>query len=88
MFQAPSITDSSSRSSAGKTARKTRCLIGYNDTRYCMTESTCWLAAELLVQGEIRQKGVVVPEALNPQPFLAMARQHGVIIRETVEQML
>lgn len=71
-----------------KNGQEARCLIGYNDTRYCMTESTCWLAAELLVQGEIRQKGVVVPEALDPQPFLAMAKQNGVIIRETIEQML
>ncbi len=35
-----------------------------------------------------KQKGIVVPEALDPMPFLAMAKQNGVIIRETVEQIL
>jgi saccharopine dehydrogenase-like NADP-dependent oxidoreductase len=49
------------------------------------TERTCALAAEMLVSGVISQKGVVIPENIDAEPFLRQALGWGMVIQETEE---
>ncbi len=43
------------------------------------------IAAQMLARGEIKQKGVVLPEnSVDPKPFLAELAKHGIRIIETV----
>jgi len=62
--------------------------IGFYDTYFNMTEVTCAFAAEQLARGLITKKGVVIPEEVDPLPFIEMSRQKGVLLRETFEHML
>ncbi|MEN9245820.1 MAG: hypothetical protein Q6J78_03830, partial [Thermostichales cyanobacterium SRBZ-1_bins_19] len=48
------------------------------------TGSPAMIAAEMLVQGLITQRGVVVPEVAVPvQPFLAALRQRHITVKLT-----
>jgi saccharopine dehydrogenase-like NADP-dependent oxidoreductase len=71
-----------------KNGQPCACILGFSGGSGNMVESTCALAAELLAKGQIKQKGVVVPEALNPAPFIEMAKRGGCIIRENYEHLL
>jgi saccharopine dehydrogenase-like NADP-dependent oxidoreductase len=72
-----------------KNGHPARCTLGLWDPNYCMVESTCAFCAEQLATGAIKQKGVLVPEALdNPDPFMKMARLKGCVIRESFEHMM
>ncbi|UCC33773.1 MAG: saccharopine dehydrogenase NADP-binding domain-containing protein [Candidatus Bathyarchaeota archaeon] len=46
------------------------------------------VAAAMLVQGEIKTRGVMPPECLNPEPFLANLTAKGIRIYERVERRL
>jgi saccharopine dehydrogenase-like NADP-dependent oxidoreductase len=72
-----------------KNGHPARCTLDLWDPDYCMVESTCAFCAEQLATGAIKQKGVLVPEALdNPDPFMKMARLKGCVIRESFEHMM
>jgi saccharopine dehydrogenase (NAD+, L-lysine-forming) len=58
------------------------------DPQASLTQCTCATAARLLAEGEIDLKGVLAPEALNPQPFLQMAIGEGITVEETINQRL
>jgi len=59
----------------------------YADPSHGTLPGTCALAAQLLCRGDITTKGVLAPEALDPKPFLTMAQEKGIIVRETREMM-
>jgi saccharopine dehydrogenase-like NADP-dependent oxidoreductase len=56
-----------------------------HDPKVVATERTCALAAEMLVSGVISQKGVVIPENIDAEPFLRQALGWGMVIQETEE---
>jgi len=51
-----------------------------------LTQSTLALAAQMLAQREIKEKGIIAPEALDPKPFIKMAKQEGLIVEELIER--
>jgi saccharopine dehydrogenase (NAD+, L-lysine-forming) len=46
------------------------------------------VGATMLAKGEIKVKGVIPPECLNPDPFLANLAKKGVIVHEEVKRYL
>jgi saccharopine dehydrogenase-like NADP-dependent oxidoreductase len=39
-------------------------------------------AAEMFLEGRIPEKGLVIPEQLDPEPFLERIRRKGLEVRE------
>ena len=60
----------------------------YRDTKFVLIEKICTLAAEMLACNEIKARGVLAPEALDPKPFLKLALENGVVMRETEESII
>jgi saccharopine dehydrogenase-like NADP-dependent oxidoreductase len=60
----------------------------FRDTRAAMTQSICVLAAEMLLEGKISQKGILAAEAVEPEPFIQMALKNGIVMREVAEMFL
>jgi saccharopine dehydrogenase (NAD+, L-lysine-forming) len=52
------------------------------------TVGICAKAAEMLLRGEISKRGVLAPEALNPEPFINDAIERGTTIYESTERTL
>jgi len=52
------------------------------------TVGICAKAAEMLLRGDISRKGVLAPEALNPEPFINDAIERGTTIYESTEKTL
>jgi saccharopine dehydrogenase-like NADP-dependent oxidoreductase len=70
-----------------KNGQAAQLILGYYDSCYHMTEVACAFAAEQLVKGLIPQKGIVIPEAVDPIPFLEMAKKEGVVLQGTFEDV-
>lgn len=60
----------------------------YRTGAYGNTVGICTQAAEMLLKGDIKLKGVLAPEALDPVPFITGALGRGTLIYETIERPL
>jgi saccharopine dehydrogenase (NAD+, L-lysine-forming) len=60
----------------------------YRTGAYGNTVGVCTQAAEMLLKGDLKLKGVLAPEALDPVPFITGALSRGTLIYETIERPL
>jgi len=60
----------------------------FRDPKITMTQITLARGVNMLIRGEIKQKGIIAPEALEPAPFITRALERGMIIQEIKEEIL
>ena len=60
----------------------------FRDPEVQMTQITLTRGVNLLLSGGIDQKGILAPEALDPEPFISRALERGMIIQEVQEVFL
>jgi len=59
---------------------------GTNATAYLVGTGGA-VAAEMLLEGEVREKGLVIPERLSPDSYLARLRSKGIEVREESSEL-
>jgi saccharopine dehydrogenase-like NADP-dependent oxidoreductase len=84
----PMITGQRISISGIKNGEEAKFIYYYKDTSLALTENICKQAITMLMRGDIKSKGVLAPEALDPKPFVKMALEQGIYIKEISEQIL
>lgn len=66
--------------------------LAYEDAfRLHRTNATAYLvgtggavAAEMLLEGNVTDRGIVIPEQLDPEAYLARLREKGIVVRHEI----
>jgi saccharopine dehydrogenase-like NADP-dependent oxidoreductase len=61
-------------------------LCGSNATGYLVGVGGA-VATEMLIAGEVREKGLVVPEQLPPDKFIARLPSKGLVVKQEIVRM-
>jgi saccharopine dehydrogenase (NAD+, L-lysine-forming) len=68
-----------------KNGRPAQVIYRFRDTQVSLTQTTLAAGVKMMLRGEVTARGIIAPEGLNPEPFIAAALSRGMILQELQE---